>query len=53
MLAAIEMKILRYGMDAEDAPPPPELPDWCYEEEVKKTPSDCGQGTFKYSGKCR
>ena len=23
-------------MDAEDAPPPPDLPDWCFEEEVKK-----------------
>ena len=25
-------------MDAEDAPPPPDLPDWCFEEEVKKGP---------------
>jgi len=24
----------RYGMDEEDAPPAPELPDWCYEEET-------------------
>ena len=23
-------------MDAEDAPPPPDLPDWCFEEEVKR-----------------
>ena len=22
-------------MDAEDAPPPPDLPDWCFEEEVR------------------
>ena len=27
--------MFRYGMDAEDAPPPPDLPDWCFEEEVK------------------